>query len=177
MEKWSQDIDSTLVLKKTEELRRHPDLSSWSNHSYAVYQLGEHGCGTALLSDTSLQKGGCWWEKSNTQTTGISIILIVSTPVVERRDESKCGVWSSMFLHHVCVPGEAGKQGGKLTHKLTDECMDLIFSSSWLSLISFSVVNFWFCAAVSQNLSLHDTWVSYYMAPRHCVRLQDFQEK
>lgn len=32
---------------------------------------------------------------------------------------------SSMFLHRGCVPGEAEKQGGKCTHKLTDECMDL----------------------------------------------------
>ena len=76
-----------------------------------------------------------------------------------------------------CVPGETEMQGGKCTHKLTDECMDLVFRSWWFCLISFSAVNFWFRAAVSQNLSLHDTWGNYYMAPTHCVRLQNFQKK
>ena len=28
-----------------------------------------------------------------------------------------------------CVPGETEMQGGKCTHKLTDECMDLVFRS------------------------------------------------
>lgn len=100
--------------------------------------LSPNGCGTTLLSDTSLWKEGAGEEKSSTQTTGVSTILTVSILVAEkRRDEATWSLIEHVSPPRVCVPGEAENRG-KCTHKLTDECMDLVFSSS-LGLSHFSL--------------------------------------
>lgn len=155
MEKWAQGMDCTLSLKKAGELRKHPDLSSWSNHACAFSPNA--GVGQLCFQTPAYGREGA--SEKNPAPRPLAYLPSSPCPYWLLKEGTKANVEfdRACFSTAGCVPGEAEKQGGKCTHKLTDECMDLVFSSSWVCLISLSAVNFWFRAPVSQNLSPDDT--------------------